>query len=129
MLQQMLHVIGGMKDTHKLGKLQAAVLQRVCEVSNTDPVTHLQLLAGSIAENLTHEEADHYAQRRFGSMEPEEGETPDMFHRRLKRERETFAKLYPNWRIKKSRTSAADWRPGGQAGIVADPLREWGDAV
>lgn len=129
MLAQMIHVIGGMKDPAKLGKLQAAVLKRVCEISKTDPVTHLQLLAGSIAETLTHEEADAYAQLRFESMEPEEGETADMFHRRLKRERETFAKLYPNWRIKRSATTAADWRPGGNAGIRADPLREWGDAV
>jgi hypothetical protein len=129
MLQQMIHVIGGMKDKDKLGKLQAVLLQRVCEVSRTDPVTHLQLLAGSISERFTHEEADHYAQLRFGSMEPEEGETAKMFHGRLARERQVFKKLYPNWKPHMSATAADDWRPGGQAGIAADPLREWGDAV
>lgn len=129
MLQQMMHVIGGMKDPAKLGKLQSALIMRICEISKTDPVTHLQLLAGSIAENFTHDEADYYAQLRFGSMEPEEGETPDTFHRRLKRERETFAKNYLNWKPRRSATAADDWRPGGNAGVRADPLREWGDAV
>jgi hypothetical protein len=129
MLQQMIHVISGMKDTTKLGKLQAALIQRVCEVSNTDPVTHLQLLAGSIAESLTHEQADYYAQLRFNSMEPEEGETAKMFHARMARERQVFKKLYPNWKPWMSKTAADDWRPGGSAGVAADPLREWGDPI
>jgi hypothetical protein len=104
MLQQMLTMIGGMKDTTKLGKLQAAILQRICDVTDTDPVTHLQLLAGHLAENLTHEEADYYAQRQF-------------------------AKQYINWRPGRSDTAPEAWRPGGQAGIAADPLRSWGDAT
>lgn len=129
MLQQMLIVIGGMKDTAKLGKLQAAVLQRICDVTDTDPVTHLQLLAGHLAENLTHEEADYYAQRRFRSMEPEPGESSRMFHARLRRERDAFAKQYPNWRPDRSDTAPEAWRPGGQSGLTADPLRSWGDAT
>lgn len=129
MLQQMLHVIGGMKDPVKLGKLQAAVIKRVCEISNTDPVTHLQLLAGSIQENFSHDEADYYAQLRFDAIEPEEGESAKQFHERISRERRAFAKQYPNWNIRKSKTGAPSWRPGGQVGLAANPLHEWGDAV
>lgn len=53
MLQQMLHVIRGMKDINKLGRLQGAVLSRICEISGTDPVEHLDLLKRQVQESLT----------------------------------------------------------------------------
>jgi hypothetical protein len=127
MLQQMIHVISGMKDTAKLGKLQSALIMRVCEISKTDPVTHLQLLAGSIQESFTHEQADYYAHLRFDGIEPEVGESAHQFHARIDRERKAFAKQYPNWNIRKSTTGAPAWRPRVHAN-AADALREWGDA-
>jgi hypothetical protein len=97
MLQQMLVVIRGMKDTDKLGKLQGAVLARICEVTGVDPVAQLEHLTRNVSQTLSHEEADVYAQRYLGNIEPEPGESPDEYRARLDAERIEFRERYPNW--------------------------------
>jgi hypothetical protein len=97
MLHQMLVVIRGMKDVDKLGKLQGAVLARICEVNGVDPVAHLEHLKRNVSQTLSHKEADLYAQRYLGNIEPEPGESPEQYRHRLITAKALFRERYPNW--------------------------------
>jgi hypothetical protein len=108
MLDQMLHIIDGMKDTNKLGRLQGAVISRICEIAGTDPVAHLNNLAQEISVRLTHEEAERYAERVLSPMELG-AETFDSI-RDKRQARRQFARRYPNWRPNDSAALTHDRR-------------------
>lgn len=51
MLQQMIHIIGGMKDETKLGKLLGAVVRRLHEIGGPKPSVILKEMSAHMEEN------------------------------------------------------------------------------